>query len=513
MRLIRPLRFALVLFAATAVAPAPAALAAEGTMKWGVHVSLTPAFFDPADGTGTALPLMVWYAVHDALVRPLPGARIGAALAQSWSQSPDGLTYEFVLRKGVKFQNGDPVTAEDVKFSFERYRGASAALLKAKVAAVEIVDPLRVRFRLKQPWPDFMTFYGTPATGAAWIVPKKYVEKVGDEGFKRAPVGAGPYRLVSFKPGVELVLEAYEGYWRKAPAIKTLVFKVIPDDSTRLAALKTGEVDVAYGIAGTLAEEVRRTPGLALKAAKIPVTNWMVFADQLDPKSPWHDRRVRLAANLSVNRVAINNAGYLGLGTVSSSFIPHSMEYFWQPPLYPYDQKGARALLAEAGYPNGFDAGDLSGETFSGSGIGEPVVNDLNAVGIRVRLRLLERATYLKQWGDKTLKNIILAGSGAPGNAATRLEQYAVTGGLYAYGSYPEVDGLYNAQANESNPRARRQILVKMQQIIHERVMFGPVLEYAYLVAVGPKVAVDCVNALPDDPYTAPYEDLRLKPK
>jgi peptide/nickel transport system substrate-binding protein len=511
--MIPPLRFALVLFAATVAAHAPAALAAEGTMKWGVHVSLTPAFFDPAEATGTALPLMVYYAVHDALVRPLPGARMGAALAQSWSQSPDGLTYEFVLRKGVKFQNGDPVTAEDVKFSFERYRGASASLLKAKVAAVEIVDPLRVRFRLKQPWPDFMTFYGTPATGAAWIVPKKYVEKVGDEGFKRAPVGAGPYRLVSFKPGVELVLEAFPGYWRKAPAIKTLVFKVIPDDSTRLAALKTGEVDVAYGIAGTLAEEVKRTPGLALKAAKIPVTNWMVFADQADPKSPWHDRRVRLAANLSVNRVAINNAGYLGLGTVSSSFIPHTMEYFWQPPLYPYDQKGARALLAEAGYPNGFDAGDLSGETFSGSGIGEPVVNDLNAVGIRVRLRLLERATYLKQWGDKTLKNIILAGSGAPGNAATRLEQYAVTGGLYAYGSYPEVDGLYNAQANESNPRARRQILVKMQQIIHERVMFGPVLEYAYLVAVGPKVAVDCVNALPDDPYTAPYEDLRLKPK
>ena len=513
MRMIRPFTFALVFSLAPLAAAAPAAFAAEGTMTWGVHVSLTPAFFDPADATGTALPLMVYYAVHDALVRPLPGTRMGAALAQSWSQSVDGLSYEFVLRKGVKFQNGDPLTAEDVKFSFDRYRGASAAVLKAKVAAVEIVDPLRVRFRLKRPWPDFMTFYGTPATGAAWIVPKKYVERVGDEGFKRAPVGAGPYRLVSFKPGVEVVLEAFSGYWRKAPAIKTLVFKVIPDDATRLAALKTGEVDIAYGFAGALAEEVRRTPGLALKAAKIPVTNWMVFADQSDPKSPWHDRRVRLAANLSVNRVAINNAGYLGLGTISSSFIPHSMEYFWQPPLYPYDPKGARALLAEAGYPNGFDAGDLTGETFSGSGIGEPVVNDLNAAGIRVRLRLLERATYLKQWGDKTLKNIILAGSGAPGNAATRLEQYAVTGGLYAYGSYPEVDGLYNAQANEGNPRARRQILQKMQQIIHERVMFGPVLEYAYLVAVGPRVAVDCVNALPDDPYTAPYEDLRLKPR
>ena len=83
------------------------------------------------------------------------------------------------------------------------------------------MDPLRVRFRLKQPWPDFMTFYATPATGAAWIVPKKYVEQVGDDGFKKAPVGAGPYKFVSFKPGVELTLEAHEQYWRKPPAVKT----------------------------------------------------------------------------------------------------------------------------------------------------------------------------------------------------------------------------------------------------------------------------------------------------
>ena len=101
----------------------------------------------------------------------------------------------------MRFHNGDPLTAEDVKFSFERYRGAASGAFKARVAAVEVVDPQRVRFRLKQPWPDFMTFYGTPATGAGWIVPKKYVEKVGDDGFKKAPVGAGPYKFVSFTPG------------------------------------------------------------------------------------------------------------------------------------------------------------------------------------------------------------------------------------------------------------------------------------------------------------------------
>src|SRR5438034_6016179 len=102
------------------------------------------------------------------------------SLAESWSASPDGLVYEFVLRKGVKFHNGDPVTAEDVKFSLERYRGGASTTLKARVAAVDVVDPQRVRIRMKAPWPDFMTFYGTPATGAGWIVPKKYIERVGD---------------------------------------------------------------------------------------------------------------------------------------------------------------------------------------------------------------------------------------------------------------------------------------------------------------------------------------------
>ena len=505
-------RLALALAVAGLIAlPARPAAAAEGAMSWGVHVSLTPAFFDPADATGTALPLMVYYAVHDALVRPLPGTAMGNALAQSWSVSKDGLVYEFILRKGVTFHNGDALTAADVKFSFDRYRGASATLLKQKVAAVEIPDPARVRFRLKQPWPDFMTFFATPATGAAWIVPKKYVEKVGDEGFKKHPVGAGPYRFVSFKPGIELVLEAYDGYWRKPPVVKTLVFKVIPDDATRLAALRRGEVDVAYGLTGPLAEEVRRSPGFRLKSAEIPVSLWLVFTDQDSPKSPWHDQRVRLAANLAIDREAINQASYLGLGRVSASFVPQALEFYWKPPPYAHDPARARQLLAEAGYPSGFDAGELTSEAFAGTGVGEPVVNDLGRVGIRLKLRLLERAAFLKQHAERTLKHVVLAGSGAPGNAATRLEQYAVTGGLYAYGGLPEVDGLFRAQATEMNPRVRRQILDKMQQIIHDRAMFAPVIEYAYLVSIGPRVEFDAVNALPANPYTAPYEELRLK--
>jgi len=182
-----PLIFALV--SVLSGAPDGAAAVPEGTMTWGVHASLAPAWFDPAEMTGVSTPFMIIYALHDGLVKPMPGQPMAPSLAESWTVSRDGLTYEFVLRKGVKFHNGDPLGAEDVKFSFERYKGVAAPTLKAHVATVEMVDAHRVRFRLKKPWADFMTFYATPATGAAWILPKKYVERLGDDGFKKAPVG------------------------------------------------------------------------------------------------------------------------------------------------------------------------------------------------------------------------------------------------------------------------------------------------------------------------------------
>src|SRR4029453_5269532 len=237
----------------------------------------------------------------------------------------------------------------------------------------------------------------TPATGAAWVVPKKYVEKVGDEGFKKAPVGAGPYKFVAFKPGVELVLEAHEGYWRKAPNVKTLVLRVIPDEATRLAALKRGEVDIAYSITGPLAGELKRSQGLALKPTYMPFTSWLVPVDQWDPKSPWHHKRAPPGANPP----PINQGSSLGLSKVTASIVPHQMEYFWQPPAPRYDLGQAKKLLAEAGYPNGFDAGELGGDMIYGTAIGEPAADYLNAAGIRVRLHLRERVAYYAEYGDK----------------------------------------------------------------------------------------------------------------
>src|SRR5712691_11147689 len=258
-------------------AVASAADAPAGTMTWGVHITLASRWLDPGETEGIATPFMVLYALHDALVKPMPAGLYTPSLAESFTQSKDGLTYEFVIRKGAKFHNGEPVTAADVKFSFERYKGSGVKILKERVREVQVVDASRVRFHLKEPWPDFMAFYGTTATGAAWIVPRAYVEKVGEDGFKKAPIGAGPYRFVSFTPGIELVMEAFEGYWRKVPSVKRLVMKVIPDEATRTAALKRGEIDIAYSIRGELADELQQTPGLALKPVVLQAPNWLYF--------------------------------------------------------------------------------------------------------------------------------------------------------------------------------------------------------------------------------------------
>jgi peptide/nickel transport system substrate-binding protein len=220
--------------AALGAVPRAAGAAPQGELRIASHVSLAPTWFDPAETAGIITPFMMLYAMHDAMLKAMPDDQMAPCLAESCTMAPDGLSYAFTLRKGVLFHNGEALTADDVKFSLERYRGSSSKTLKERVAGVDIHDPHRLTIRLTEPWPDFLTFYAG-ATGAGWIVPRKYVQQVGEDGFKKAPVGAGPYKFVSFTPGVELVCEAFEGYWRKPPAVKRLVFKVVPDEATRLA--------------------------------------------------------------------------------------------------------------------------------------------------------------------------------------------------------------------------------------------------------------------------------------
>jgi len=480
-----------------------------GELVIAMHVTLAPAWFDPAETPAQITPFGILYALHDALVRPLPGARMGLALAESWNESPDGLTYEFKLRPEVKFHNGDPCTTEDVQFSFERYKGVGAQELRSKVKRLEIVDARTIRFHLHEPWPDFMTFYGTTATAAGIVVPKKYLEQVGDDGFKKHPIGLGPYKFVSHTPGIELVLDANTSYWRKVPNIQRLVMKGIPEGATRLAMLKKGEADFAVALDGEVAEEVRRDPRLTLVDTRHASITWLQFPEQFDSKSPWHDQRVRLAANYALDRQAINEAACLGFCPPTAVIIPRVMDFALQTEPLPYDPKKAKQLLAEAGYPNGFDAGELVPipPFFT---TGEAVVNYLNAIGIRVKMRIMERAAFYAAWREKKLPGLFITGAGASGNAATRIAEFIYSKGVYAYGGYPDIDEMFQEQGKERDRDRREALLHRIQQLTIERVMFAPIMDFRALMGVGARVAEHTINSIPAHPFPA-LEDIRLK--
>jgi peptide/nickel transport system substrate-binding protein len=489
---------------------APAQGKPEGTMTWALHVTIAPTWLDPAETPGVITPFIFLYTLHDALIKPMPGDLMAPCLAESWGVSPDGLVYTFKLRPGLTFHNGDPFSAEDVQFSFERYKGAASKELQGKVKEIKITGPHAIEFHLKEPWPDFLTFYATPASGAAWIVPKKYLQTVGDEGFKQHPVGLGPYKFVSHTPGVELVLEAFEGYWRKVPHVQRLIYKSVPEETTRLSMLRNGEADVAYLLQGPLAEEARADPKLKLAPVYPPNATWINFVEQWDAKSPWHDVRVRQAANHAIDHQALNEAETLGLSRLTGSIIPRAMEFALpiDPPRY--DPERAKKLLAEAGHPRGFDAGDLTPlpPYFS---LAEGVANYLGAVGIKVRVRTMERAAFLGDWRAKKLRGLVLALSGAYGNAATRIEAFVAGSGAFAYGGYPDIDELFRQQAVELDPQKRQALLHQIQRLIHDKAMFAPIWELAFINAYGPRVAESGLGLIPLFAYSGPLEDLRLK--
>lgn len=220
----------LVILAASAFARVNTAPAVpKGVLRQAIHWGISADWLDPATCSHPVSAHLPLYLFHDALVKAMPEGTFTPCLAESWSISPEARVYEFKLRKGVKFHNGDPMTADDVVFSFWRYKAAQAKIIHSKTEKVEALDPHSVRFTFKEPFPDFLEYLLPGASTIGWVVPKKYVEKVGDAEFKRNPVGAGPYKFVEFKAGIRLVGEAFEEYWRKVPNIKRMEFYFITE--------------------------------------------------------------------------------------------------------------------------------------------------------------------------------------------------------------------------------------------------------------------------------------------
>jgi peptide/nickel transport system substrate-binding protein len=479
----------------------------EGEMRWALYITISPNWFDPGEVVGQLTPFWVLYAIHDALVKPMPGNLATPSLAESWTVSPDQRSYEFKLRENLKFHNGDPFTAEDVKFSFARAKGK---LLHEKVKEVTVVSPMRVRFTLHEPWPDFMNYYGSVVSGAGWVVPRKYMEQVGPDGFKKHPIGLGPYKFVSHSPGVELVMEAFEGYWRKMPSVKRVVFKMVPESTTRVAMLKRGEVDIAYLLEAPQAIDVKKDPSLKLAFSGGIAVFYLDFLDMWDPKSPWADQRVRLAASLALDRRSLSEAETLGASKPAGNFVPRTFEFALPLEPHPHDPARAKKLLAEAGYPNGFDAGDFH-QLPPYFGLGEAIVGYLGAVGIRTKMRPMERAAYLSALQAKKLKGLCVCSSALYGNAASRMSEVIPSDGSFAYGGFPDVDALYKQQVREMDRKKRETMLHQIQQIVYDRVRIAPIFQYIWPSGIGPRVEEPALMLIDPYPWSAPLEEVRLK--
>jgi peptide/nickel transport system substrate-binding protein len=256
---------------------------------------------------------------------------------------------------------------------------------------------------------------------------------------------------------------------------------------------------------------VRRDANLKLEPVIPPGTQWIVFAESYhDAKSPWADKRVRQAANYAVNRQAINEAETLGHSILSGNIIPRKFEYALALEPYSYDPNKAKQLLKEAGYANGFDAGECGVDT-PYAGVVEAMMNDLTTVGIRAKVRPMERAAHQAGHREKTFKNLAFQGSGAFGNAATRLDAFATSKGVQSWIKDPEIDAWYEQQTGERDRKKREALLHKIQQKLYDEAMFISMWELGFLCASGPRAAVSGLSLIPLFAYSGPYEDVQLK--
>lgn len=329
-------------------------------------------------------------------------------LARSWTISPDGLTYTFHLRENVHFHDGTPLTAEAVKFCFDRqmdetgpyYKTGTYAYVRGflgNVAAVEAVDSLTVRIRLKSPLAPFLQYL---AHHSLYIYSPEALKKWGKDIVKH-PVGTGPFTLESWEPGVKVVLARNAQYWGEGAKLQRVIYVPLIEAQARLAAIRTGEVDVTMDVPPDSLAALRRDPNVVVAEADSSAV-WYVTLNTRHPVLK--DRRVRQALNYAVNKEAIirdilRDTAIVSAGPLSPVYGP-----YYEPGTrkYPYDPEKARALLREAGYPNGFELTFLVPE--SGSGMQSPVdmatviQANLGAVGVRARIQTLEWGAYLKKY-------------------------------------------------------------------------------------------------------------------
>lgn len=487
------------------------------TLAW--HTAMAPRWLDPLEHDGAATPDNFLMALHDALIKNFRNTLFDhAALAESYDFAKDAKSCIFKLRPGTKFHNGELVTPEDVKFSYENYRGALSALLKAKTQGVEIIDRQTVKFHFNEPFLDFLMLVGSSSVcGASWVVPAKYYQQVGPDMFKRRPIGAGPYRLVNQEAGVKLEMEAFADYYRPVH-IKHFTIIAVPEAATRLAMAERGESDITYFIPGELLDRVKKNPKLML-APLLSAPFWLEFPGFMNPKNPFHDKRVREATSLAIDRPALNEAEFSGLGRNAGNWINDDVQYGLTAPEFKRDVARAKQLMAAAGFPNGFDVDWLTPlPTFYSRG--ERIIANLQEIGIRAKLQVMERGAFLQrtrqglaQWPGT---QIIMHGARIGGTWSNSYDGFFKNGGNNVADrvNVPELDAKFARYIASFDPTERQRLAEEIQRTILDNYYFVPVIRHAFMCAIGPRIAAEKwqdVFPTVTSGYAYPWEDIRLK--
>lgn len=488
--------------------------ASSGTLDFAWHTAFSPKWFDPSLNTSSVSQYGTQYILHDALVKSMPGRPFFPSLAQEYTVADDFTSVNFVLREGLTFHDGSALTTEDVKFSFENYSGSGASTMQDMIKDIELIDDRSITFNFVAPFLDFMLLYGSTATGAGWIVPSDYYTEVGPEGFLENPIGAGPFKFVENQDNVKIVYEAFENYWRKNPGVQTLNFNAITDSATRYAGVSTGELDLANVMTGDLLQTVIDDPNVEL----VPTTSvpfWIEFIGYQDPDSPFNDVRVREAVTLALDRDSINEAETGGGGESVGQWIPRQQQGAYQAPAIAQDVDRAKELMAEAGYADGFEVAALTPlpNYFS---LGERVIQMLGEIGITTNLVQMDRGEFLAQVNsgtDATFEGIVVNISGAGGDAAVRIRNFAACGGAASRVCDPNIDDPFAEYEASTDPDERAALLEQIQQYIIDEHIFPYVYTLGLNMAQGPDVEQpgnEVWAQIPQYVYPGPWEDITV---
>lgn len=453
------------------------------------------SYIDPGRGTFLNERAVLHVNLYDHLMIRNKDGRLVPWLAESW-QRVSPTSWEFKLHKGVKFHNGEPFNAQAVKFTVDRLHEKGKlrfTQLGDVLEGAEVVDDYTVRIMTRTP--DALLIH------RLWempIVPPRYIREVGDDGFLKKPVGTGPYKWVEWVKGSHFTLEANPDYWRGAPKVQRVTFKLIPEIATRVAALKAGEADIVFQLPPDAIDEISALSHLRSTTADTPRIVYFIFFPESTLRSggPLEDRRVRQALNHAVNVDSIVKFALKGRAArVATLFSPLAEGYDATIKPYEYDPARAKKLLAEAMYPNGFTIDmdvPIGGTILKPVEVGQIIAGDLAKVGVQVKFRSLDTATYAQLKLQRKLAPMLLwswlgfdGGFPLVGNAYSKSPffQYA--------GHTPEVDNLVQSQLVTFDPRKRAEILGRLQRAMKDGAPYLPLYQQKDIFGVNRRVQWD----------------------